>query len=634
MSAQPTVSKEDGKYMAKSAMPIINDVLEHMCKSRSTVVTKPLKTCGENFDLKRAVLPVGNTSDAITSHATWGISQTNADGEDIVMARAFADDPARAAKFSSKLDLGNDPNMPNGAANNSLFLDYSKNLITESSLNSLMSVANAAGVPDAIRKMKEGEPINVTEKRSVLHTALRNFSDRKVLVNGKDVMPDVIAVRKAMETFTNKVHSGEVKGATNKAFKYIVNIGIGGSDLGPAMVVEALKPFHKDGMKVFFVSNVDGAAITDALKQVNLEETLFVVASKTFTTQETLSNANAAKNAAIQGIKADAKEVVAKHFIALSTNAAKVTDFGIDKDNMFTFWDWVGGRFSLWSAIGMSIALAVGYSNFEELLRGAQTMDEHFFAFDSQKLQTTMPIVLAMIGVRNNNFAHMHSQAIIPYSQHLARFPAFLQQLDMESNGKSAVAVAGKHSQTGETTAAVGSHTGPVIFGEAGTGAQHSFFQMLHQGTSVIPVDFIGTLKTHCPVGDQHKQLMANMFAQSKALMVGRSATEVREELASKYTDEKELDAIIPHCVFPGNRPSNTILLGALTPRSLGALIALYEHKVFVQGTVWGINSFDQWGVELGKVVATTLLSEMAQGTAVDTHDASTNALMTMFNQA
>ena len=631
--SQPTVSKEDGKYMAKTAMPIINDILEHMCRVRSSVVTKPVKTCGELYDLQRAVLPVGNASDVLTAGNQWRAAMVSADGEDINMARAFNEDPARAAMLTSKLDLGNDVNMPGGAAANVLYVDYSKNLVMDHNLQNLLNIAVTRNVPDAINKMKTGEIINVTEKRAVLHTALRNFSDRAILVAGKEVMPDVIAVRKAMQDFANKVHSGAVTGATGKQLKYIVNIGIGGSDLGPAMVVEALKPFHKAGITTLFVSNVDGAAISDVLKEVNLEETLFVVASKTFTTQETLVNANAAKNAAIQAIKADPKVVVAKHFIALSTNAAKVGEFGIDQANMFPFWDWVGGRYSLWSSIGMSIALTVGYDNFEELLRGANTMDENFFTAEVGT-KANLAVVLAMIGIRNNNLGHMHAQAIVPYCQHLARFPAFLQQLDMESNGKSALAVAIPHSETNIMAAAVGTHTAPVIFGEVGTGAQHSFFQLLHQGTSVIPVDFIGALKTHNPVGDQHKMLMANMFAQSKALMTGRSEAEVRLELSAKITDEKELDAAVPQRIFPGNRPSNTILLGALTPRSLGALIALYEHKVFVQGVVWGINSFDQWGVELGKEVATTLLSQMTPNTTVSEHDASTNALMTLFNMA
>jgi glucose-6-phosphate isomerase len=491
-----------------------------------------------------------------------------------------------------------------------VLFDYSKNIITKESLQYLLQLADECNLQEAIKALFNGEKINVTEGREVLHTALRNIKNSTVLVNGRDVMPQINAVKQQMETFCNKVHSGEWKGYSGKKIKYIVNIGIGGSDLGPVMVTEALKPYWVEGIQSFFVSNIDGTHITETLKKVTPEETLFLIASKTFTTQETMTNAHTARNWFLNFAKDDA--AVAKHFVALSTNEKDVVAFGIDKNNMFQFWDWVGGRYSLWSAIGLSIALTIGYANFNELLKGAHDTDEHFSAAPFEK---NIPVLMALLGIWYTNFFGAQSEAILPYDQYMHRFAAYFQQGNMESNGKYIDRNGDKVDYT----------TGPVIWGEPGTNGQHAFYQLIHQGTALIPCDFIAAAQSHNPTCDHHHKLMANFFAQTEALMKGKSAAEL---IAENVKPE-----LIPFKTFEGNKPTNSFLVKKITPFTLGQLIALYEHKIFVQGVIWNIYSFDQWGVELGKVLANKILPELIADTPVTTHDSSTNGLINLYKQ-
>lgn len=496
---------------------------------------------------------------------------------------------------------------------NDLLLDYSKNRITEETLRLLFDLAAQADIKASSERMFSGAKINVTENRAVLHVALRNRSNRPIVVDGKDVMPAVNAVLAHMQEFSEAVRSGEWKGYSGKAITDIVNIGIGGSDLGPKMVCTALTPYGKPGLRMHFVSNVDGTHIAETLKAVHPETTLFIVASKTFTTQETLSNAHTARAWFLKAAKSEA--AIARHFVAVSTNAAEVAQFGIDTANMFEFWDWVGGRYSLWSAIGLPIALYIGMENFEALLTGAHEMDEHFRA---APLEQNMPVILALLGIWYNNFFGAQTQAIFPYDQYLCEFPAYFQQGDMESNGKG-VTRDGHH---------VDYATGPVLWGEPGTNGQHAFYQLVHQGTKLIPADFIAPMETHNPVGEHHRILLANFFAQTEALMQGKTEAEARAELVQQGLQGEALESLLPHKIFPGNKPTNSIVVKKITPRALGALIALYEHKIFVQGVIWNINSFDQWGVELGKQLAQKILPELAGAASVTTHDCSTNGLI------
>ncbi|UEG53948.1 glucose-6-phosphate isomerase [Mucilaginibacter daejeonensis] len=498
-----------------------------------------------------------------------------------------------------------------------LLFDYSKNRIDEKGIALLIQLAKECSLNEAIDAMFNGEAINMTEGRQVLHTALRNRSDNPVYVDGKDVMPEVNAVLAHMKEFSEAVISGAWKGHTGKEITDVVNIGIGGSDLGPVMVTEALKPY-KTRLNLHFVSNVDGTHIAETLKKVNAETTLFLIASKTFTTQETMANAHTAREWFLSQGAAEAD--VAKHFAALSTNAAAVEKFGIDTQNMFGFWDWVGGRYSLWSAIGLSIALSVGYDNFEELLGGAHAMDNHF---KDTELEQNIPVIAALLGIWYNNFFGAESQAILPYDQYLHRFAAYFQQGDMESNGKYV-------DRNGEV---VDYQTGPIIWGEPGTNGQHAFYQLIHQGTKLIPADFIAPAQTHNPVGEHHTLLLSNFFAQTEALMNGKTYDEVVAELKAAGKSEEEIDALAPFKVFEGNRPTNSILLKKITPRSLGSLIAMYEHKIFVQGIIWNIYSFDQWGVELGKQLAGKILPELRTADEVTTHDASTNGLINQYKE-
>jgi glucose-6-phosphate isomerase len=523
------------------------------------------------------------------------------------MRALFAEDPARFDKMSGE------------AAG--LFVDYSKNRVRDETLRLLLDLARATGVEERRTQMFAGERINVTEDRAVLHVALRDKTLGKYLVDGEDVMPAIQAELGKMKAFCARVHEGRHVGFTGKPLTTIVNIGIGGSDLGPVMVTEALKPYAIAGRDCHFVSNVDGTHLAETFRKIDPETTLFIVASKTFTTQETMTNAQTARDWFLtQGAGV---EDVAKHFIALSTNAEAVSDFGIDTENMFQFWDWVGGRYSLWSAIGLSIALQVGFENFEKLLAGAQAMDQHF---ERAPLIENLPVLLALIGIWNRNFLGVHTHAVLPYDQYLHRLAAYLQQADMESNGKS-VTVNG---------ADVGAATGPVIFGEPGTNGQHAFYQLIHQGTDVIATDFIAPALSHNDLGDHHEKLLANFLAQPEALMRGKTLAEVTAELEAAGLSAEEIEKLAPHKVFPGNRPSTSILMERLTPETLGALIALYEHKIFVQGVVWGINSYDQWGVELGKTLAKAILPELgATGEtkpAATAHDASTNGLIDRIN--
>lgn len=499
-----------------------------------------------------------------------------------------------------------------------ILFDYSKNIVSAKTLELLQNLAVDSKVKQAIDAMFSGEKINQTEGRSVLHIALRNFSKTAIKVDGTDVMPSVKKVLRKIKTFTDKVHSGELRGYTGKRIKYIVNIGIGGSDLGPFMVTEALKPYTVDGIEAFFVSNVDGTHIAETLKKVKPERTLFLIASKTFTTQETMTNAHTARNWFLKKAKDEAH--IAKHFVALSTNETEVVKFGIDKKNMFEFWDWVGGRYSLWSAIGLSIALTIGYKNFEDLLKGAHHTDKHFSTTPAEK---NIPVLMALVGLWYTNFFGSQTEAILPYDQYLHRFAAYFQQGNMESNGKYV-------DRSGNP---VSYATGPVIWGEPGTNGQHAFYQLIHQGTVLIPCDFIAPAQTHNPIGDHHDKLLSNFFAQTEALMNGKTAEEVKAELTKQGLSKKEIEKLLPFKVFTGNRPTNSILVKKITPFTLGQLIALYEHKIFVQGVIWNIFSFDQWGVELGKQLANKILPELADKSIITSHDASTNALINTYKK-
>ncbi len=518
------------------------------------------------------------------------------------MRQMFARDPKRSETFSLEAC--------------GLLLDYSKNRITEKTMRLLFDLARHAEVELWRGRMFSGEKINFTEQRSVLHTALRKRSQKPVMVDGKDVMPEINAVLAHMKQFSDAVRNGDWRGFTGKPVADIVNIGIGGSDLGPVMVTEALKPYKLHGLNLHFVSNVDGTHLAETLKLCHPETTLFIIASKTFTTQETITNAESARRWFVASAKDES--AIAKHFVALSTNANEVTKFGIDTKNMFEFWDWVGGRYSLWSAIGLSIAVAIGFENFEELLVGAYEMDEHF---QSAPLEKNMPVILALLGVWYNNFFAAETHAILPYDQYMHRFAAYFQQGDMESNGKY-VARDGTE---------VDYSTGPVVWGEPGTNGQHAFYQLIHQGTKLIPSDFIAPVETQNPLGEHHRILLSNFFAQTEALMKGKTAKEAMAELKAAGFRESEIRKLLPHKVFPGNRPTNSIMFQKLTPRTLGSLIALYEHKIFVQGIIWNINSFDQWGVELGKQLAKTILPELKADGSVVSHDASTNGLINYY---
>jgi glucose-6-phosphate isomerase len=499
-----------------------------------------------------------------------------------------------------------------------ILFDYSKNIVSDKTLQLLQQLAAACKLPDAIKAMYAGEKINETENRAVLHIALRNLSDQPVTTDGKDVMPGVRQVLQQMKNFCSKIHSGEWKGYTGKSIKNIVNIGIGGSDLGPVMVTEALKPYKKENIQTYFVSNVDATHIAETLKKVNPEETLFLIASKTFTTQETMTNANSARAWFLQAAKDELQ--IPKHFAALSTNEKEVVKFGIDKANMFEFWDWVGGRYSLWSAIGLSIALTIGYDNFEDLLNGAHETDQHFETTAPEK---NIPILMALISLWYTNFFGAQSEAILPYDQYMHRFPAYFQQGNMESNGK----------HIGRNGEKVSQQTGPVIWGEPGTNGQHAFYQLIHQGTILIPCDFIAPAISHNPIGDHHAKLLSNFFAQTEALMNGKTTAEAREELEKTGMNETAITKLLPHKVFEGNRPTNSFLIKKITPFTLGQLIALYEHKIFVQGVIWNIFSFDQWGVELGKQLAGKILPELGSDDAIQSHDSSTNGLVNAFKR-
>lgn len=499
-----------------------------------------------------------------------------------------------------------------------ILFDYSKNSITVETLQLLTQLAEECGLSEAIKALFNGEKINVTENRAVLHVALRDFSGNPVITDGKDVMPEIKKVLLQMKNFCQKVHSGEWKGYTGKPIKQIVNIGIGGSDLGPFMVTEALKPYWVSGISTYFVSNVDGTHIAETVKKLNPEETLFLIASKTFTTQETMTNALSARAWFLEHAKDE--NAVAKHFVALSTNEKEVVKFGIDKANMFEFWDWVGGRYSLWSAIGLSIALTIGYDNFESLLKGAHSADKHFRDTPFEK---NIPVLMALIGVWYTNFFGAESEVILPYDQYLHRFAAYFQQGNMESNGKSI-------DRNGEK---VSYSTGPVIWGEPGTNGQHAFYQLIHQGTVLIPCDFIAPAISHNPLGDHHVKLLSNFFAQTEALMNGKTKETVIAEFQKAGKAAEDYNSLVPFKVFEGNHPSNSILIKKITPYTLGQLIAYYEHKIFVQGIIWNIYSFDQWGVELGKQLANTILPELTNDEPVSGHDSSTNGLINAFKE-
>ena len=538
-----------------------------------------------------------------TQTAAWQALQKHFDEmKDITIADLFAKDGDRFSKFSATFG-------------DQMLVDYSKNRITEETLAKLQDLAKECDLAGAIKSMFSGEKINRTENRAVLHVALRNRSNTPILVDGKDVMPEVNAVLEKMKTFSEAIISGEWKGYTGKAITDVVNIGIGGSDLGPYMVTEALRPY-KNHLNMHFVSNVDGTHIAEVLKKVNPETTLFLVASKTFTTQETMTNAHSARDWFLKA--AGDEKHVAKHFAALSTNAKAVGEFGIDTANMFEFWDWVGGRYSLWSAIGLSIVLSIGFDNFVELLSGAHAMDKHFSTTPAEK---NLPVLLALIGIWYNNFFGAETEAILPYDQYMHRFAAYFQQGNMESNGKYV-------DRNGNV---VDYQTGPIIWGEPGTNGQHAFYQLIHQGTKMVPCDFIAPAITHNPLSDHHQKLLSNFFAQTEALAFGKSREVVEQEYRDQGKDPATLDYVVPFKVFEGNRPTNSILLREITPFSLGALIALYEHKIFTQGVILNIFTFDQWGVELGKQLANRILPELKDDKEISSHDSSTNGLINRY---
>lgn len=521
----------------------------------------------------------------------------------VTLNELFQEDPQRFENFHTKFE--------------GILIDYSKNIITQETLELLKSLTEECELKEAIHSMFNGERINETESRNVLHYALRNRSNKPVLVDGLDVMPEVNKVLDQMKKFSQDLLNGQWKGYSGKVITDVVNIGIGGSDLGPYMVTEALKPYHKN-IKPHFVSNVDGTHIAETLKQVNPETTIFIIASKTFSTQETMTNAESAKRWFLE--KTDGKGDVAKHFVAVSTNSKAVTAFGIAGENMFVFWDWVGGRYSLWSSIGLSISCTIGFDNFVQLLEGAHTMDNHF---KSEPFEKNIPVILAMLGIWYGNFFDAASEAILPYDQYMHRFAAYFQQGNMESNGKSV-------DRDGQP---VLYQTGPVIWGEPGTNGQHAFYQLIHQGTRMIPCDFIAPAVSHNQIGDHHQKLLSNYFAQTEALMMGKTKEEVDDELTKAGMSREQIEIHKPFRVFAGNKPTNSILFKMLTPRTLGSLIAMYEHKIFVQGVIWNIYSFDQWGVELGKVLAKKILPELESDTDITSHDSSTNGLINYFKR-
>jgi len=516
----------------------------------------------------------------------------------------FSEDPERYQKHSIRFE--------------DILFDYSKNIINDETLRLLLALAGEAGVAGAVERMFSGDRINETEDRAVLHTALRNRSNTPILLSSRDIMPEVNAVLGQMERFSAKIIDGQWKGYTNKSMTDIVNIGIGGSDLGPVMVTETLMPYRKPHIRTHFVSNIDGSHIAETLRGLSPETTLFMIASKTFTTQETMTNAHTARRWFMEAAKDEAQ--IKKHFVAISTNEAEVRKFGIAPENMFVFWDWVGGRYSLWSAIGLSIACSIGFDHFRELLEGAHAMDRHF---RETPLDRNIPVISALLGIWYNNFFDAETHAILPYDQYMHRFPAYFQQGDMESNGKYIDRKGRKVSY----------QTGPIIWGEPGTNGQHAFYQLIHQGTKLIPCDFIAPAISHNPVGDHHSILLSNFFAQTEALMKGKTYDKVAAELEASGKSAQEIKRLAPFRVFSGNRPTNSILMKKVTPRTLGSLIAMYEHKIFVQGVIWNIFSFDQWGVELGKVLAEKILAEMQSNSAVTSHDASTNGLINAWKE-
>jgi glucose-6-phosphate isomerase len=551
---------------------------------------------------------------SLTQSPAWkALAHHHESARTVQMRTLFAQDPERFSRFSASLG--------------DLFLDFSKNRVTTETMKLLFALAEQAKVAEWRDRMFRGDKINGTENRAVLHTALRNRSNRPVLVDGQDVMPEVNAVLAKMRAFTDSVRSGAWKGHTGKRITDVVNVGIGGSDLGPVMATEALRPYWQVGLRVHFVSNVDGTHLVETVKDLDPETTLFIIASKTFTTQETLMNARSARAWLTGRLKSEA--AVPKHFVAVSTASVEVAKFGIDTANMFPFWDWVGGRYSLWSAIGLPIACVIGMDHFEEMLAGAHEMDEHFCTAPPDK---NIPLILGMIGVWNSNFLGAETYAILPYDQYLHRFPAYFQQGDMESNGK----------HVDRSGALVTDYsTGPVVWGEPGTNGQHAFYQLIHQGTRLVPTDFLAPIETQNPLvspngdrgEDHHTVLLANFFAQAEALMKGKTEAEARAELEAAKTPPERIEQIVVHKTFEGNRPSNSILFQKLTPRTLGRLVAMYEHKIFTQGIVWNIYSFDQWGVELGKQLAKKIEPELAGEGEVASHDASTNGLINHYKR-
>jgi len=539
----------------------------------------------------------------LTKSKNWKeLSRHAATMKSTTISDLFKQNPQRASDFIIKTPFG--------------IFDFAKNNISTETIGLFKELFSEHDINHAINSQFNGLKTNATEGRSVLHTALRNFSTRKIFVDDKNVMPQIKGELLKMKTFSNALNSGQTTGYTGKRITDVVNIGIGGSDLGPKMAYEALKPFAQKNISVHFVSNVDGTDISECLKNLNPETTLFIIASKTFTTQETMTNAQSARNWFLAA--ADEKEIE-KHFVAVSTNSEKVTAFGINSSNMFLFWDWVGGRYSVWSTIGLSLCIGIGYDNFEQFLKGAHWMDEHF---RTEPLEQNIPMMMAAVGIWNHNFLDAASYAVLPYDQYLHRFAAYLQQADMESNGKS-VDLDGNP---------VAHKTGPIVWGEPGTNGQHAFYQLIHQGTELIPCDFIGVCKSQNPLSDHHEKLMANFFAQAEALMNGKSESKVREELAEAGLSEEEINKLTPFKVFEGNRPSNSFLLNELDPFTLGALTAAYENKIFIQGIVWQINSYDQWGVELGKQLAGKILPELKANAKTTKHDSSTNSLIDYFN--
>jgi len=553
--------------------------------------------------LLESCLNQGDRMTKLTESAAWQALEAHYnDMKDVHMRDLFSQDNKRFDQFSITF--------------NDMLFDYSKNIMTDETKKKLIALAKERGLEDMRDRMFSGERINNTENRAVLHTALRNRSNRPVMFDGEDVMPKINHVLQRMRDFTESVRSGEWKGCTGKRITDIVNIGIGGSDLGPVMVCEALKTFSNDDLNIHFVSNVDGTQMVETLKYLSRETTLFVIASKTFTTQETLTNAHTARDWFLT--RGGSKAAVAKHFVAVSTNAKAVQNFGIDPDLMFEFWDWVGGRYSLWSAVGLSVALYLGMDNFENMLSGAHDMDEHF---RTTPLEDNIPVIMGLLGVWYNNFWQADSHAILPYDQYMHRFPAYFQQGDMESNGKST-------TRNGDS---VDYSTGPIIWGEPGTNGQHAFYQLIHQGTKLVPCDFLAPIDSKNPIGQHHMILLSNFFAQTEALMLGKTEQQVRSELEKQELDEAALEALLPHKVFQGNKPSNSILFQRLNPHTLGRLLAMYEHKIFVQSVIWDINAYDQWGVELGKQLARSILPELMFDDEVNRHDASTNGLINYY---